>query len=75
MIKPFPNADLMIANLTLIKKEKQISLLDYKAIKHSEGLIPEFEYSSVRIDRQIIRDEINALKTQIETIRQNYDTN
>lgn len=51
------------------QKEKRIAELkrlltdtDYKAIKYSEGLISEEEYSEVKAQRQAWRDEINILQ-------------
>ena len=45
----------------------QLSASDYKAIKHSEGLIPEEDYAPIREERQAIRDRINELETAIES--------
>lgn len=35
---------------------------DYKAIKHSEGLISDEDYQSIKEERQSIRDEINKVE-------------
>ena len=43
----------------------QLSSSDYKAIKHSEGLISEEDYAPIREERQAIRDRINELETAI----------
>lgn len=42
---------------------------DYKAIKYGEGLINEVEYEQIKAERQAWRDEINALETQIEILK------
>ncbi len=38
---------------------------DYQATKHSEGLIPEEEYASIKAERQSWRDRINELEAQL----------
>ena len=38
---------------------------DYKAIKHSEGLISEEDYAPIKAERQAIRDRINELEAAI----------
>lgn len=38
---------------------------DYKAIKHSEGLISDEEYMPIRAQRQAWRDEINELEEEL----------
>lgn len=39
---------------------------DYKAIKHSEGWLTDFEYSEVKAERQAIRDEINQVEAMTD---------
>lgn len=39
---------------------------DYKAIKHSEGWLTDFEYSEVKAERQAIREEINRVEAMTE---------
>ena len=41
---------------------------DYKAIKHSEGLISEEEYAETKAMRQQYRDEINKLEEEIASL-------
>lgn len=38
---------------------------DYKAIKHSEGLLTDEEYAPIKAQRQAWRDEINELEKYI----------
>lgn len=52
---------IQIANL-----KAQLSETDYKAIKHSEGLISEEDYAPIKAERQAIRDQINALEAELE---------
>jgi len=39
---------------------------DYKAIKHSEGLISEAEYASIKSQRETWRARINELQEELE---------
>ena len=41
---------------------------DYKAIKHSEGLIPEDEYAETKAMRQEYRNKINELEEEIASL-------
>lgn len=41
---------------------------DYKALKFAEGQIPEKDYEETRQQRQLIRDKINELEAEAETI-------
>ena len=38
---------------------------DYKAIKHSEGLIANNDYAAVKVQRQAWRTEINELEARL----------
>lgn len=46
--------------------KKMLSETDYKAIKYSEGLIPDEEYAPVKAWRQEWRDEINRIEQETE---------
>lgn len=59
----------------LLAQEKQnriselkslLSSTDYQAIKYAEGLISEEEYSSIKSQRQLWRDEINELEEELK---------
>lgn len=39
---------------------------DYKAIKHSEGLISDEDYQPIKEERQLIRAEINKVEAMTE---------
>lgn len=39
---------------------------DYKAIKHSEGLISDEDYQDIKEERQSIREEINKVELMTE---------
>lgn len=41
--------------------KKQLSASDYKAIKHSEGLISDEEYAPIKEKREQIRKKIREL--------------
>lgn len=46
----------------------QLAATDYKAIKHSEGLISEEDYAPIKSERQAIRDQINALEAEMDAL-------
>ena len=43
----------------------QLSVTDYQAIKHSEGLISEEDYAPIKAQRQALRERINALEERL----------
>lgn len=46
---------------------------DYKAIKHSEGLITDVDYLETKLERQAIRDQINQIEQMTdEQFYENY---
>lgn len=45
-----------------------LSASDYKALKYSEGLIPEDEYEITKMHREDLRAQINALEAELETL-------
>lgn len=51
--------------LQILELKSQLSATDYKAIKHSEGLISEEDYAPIKTERQAIRERINALEAQM----------
>lgn len=48
------------ARLTVLKE--LLSGSDYKALKHSDGVLTEEEYAPVRVERQLWRNEINEIE-------------
>lgn len=44
----------------------ELAATDYKAIKYAEGWLTDEEYAPIKVARQAIRDEINALESQAE---------
>lgn len=46
--------------------KSELAATDYKAIKYAEGWLTEEEYAPIKASRQAIRDEINALESQVE---------
>jgi len=54
------------ASIQMAHLKAQLSQTDYKAIKHSEGLISDEDYAPIKAERQAIRDRINALEAELE---------
>jgi hypothetical protein len=46
--------------------KNELAATDYKAIKYAEGWLTEEEYAPIKAQRQLIRDEINILESQLE---------
>lgn len=44
----------------------ELAATDYKAIKYAEGWLTDDEYAPIKEARQAIRNEINALESQME---------
>lgn len=42
---------------------------DYKALKHADGVLTGEEYEPTRLERQELRDKINALEWELEGIK------
>lgn len=42
---------------------------DYKALKHADGALTDEEYEETRLERQELRDKINALEWELEGIK------
>lgn len=49
----------------IVELKQQLEATDYKAIKYAEGWLSEEEYAPIKAARQAIRDEINALESQL----------
>lgn len=67
----------MFENPILLKKRKQMQILglkrklsnsDYKAIKYAEGWLTDEEYSTVKMERQALRDRINTLEIEVKEL-------
>ena len=41
---------------------------DYKALKHSDGALTDEEYEPVKAQRAVLRERINQLESEIETM-------
>jgi hypothetical protein len=46
-----------------------LSQTDYKALKHSEGLITDADYAETKAFRQGLRDKINACEEEIARLQ------
>jgi len=53
-------------SIQILELKAQLAATDYKAIKHSEGLISDEDYEPIKQERQAIRDKINVLETQMK---------
>jgi hypothetical protein len=48
--------------------KQALEISDYKAIKYAEGLIAEEDYQPIKDKRQKIRDRINELEKELESL-------
>lgn len=53
-------------NRQIFELKQKLTQTDYKAIKHSEGLLTDKEYAEVKAQRQAWRDEINRLEEKLQ---------
>jgi hypothetical protein len=53
----------------IIQLKGKLHNTDYKAIKFAEGELTEAEYAPVREQRKAWRNQINALRSEIEILR------
>jgi hypothetical protein len=60
-------------NLEISNLKLQLKASDYKAIKHSEGLISEADYAPIKAERQAIRDRINAAEALLPDAKAEFD--
>ena len=60
-------------NLEISNLKNQLKASDYKAIKHSEGLISDDDYLTTKAERQAIRNRINDLQAQLPEAKAEYD--
>lgn len=51
--------------------QQLLSNTDYKALKYSEGVLPEEDYIDIKVKRVEWRMKINELQEELETIQQN----
>ena len=50
-------------------KKEELASTDYIIIKMAEGAdMSEYDIDQIKADRQVLRDEINALETQLKTL-------
>lgn len=49
----------------IIELKRNLESTDYQAIKYAEGFISETDYASIKAQRQVWRDEINALEAEL----------
>ena len=57
-----------LINKQIRELKSKLAASDYQAIKYAEGWISESEYSSIKSQRQAIRDQINALEAQLASL-------
>lgn len=46
---------------------------DYKALKFAEGQISAMDYKETKQQRQALRDKINELESELETIKESEE--
>lgn len=68
--------DIIMERITEIQSEiagfKQLlDGTDYQALKHADGVMTDEEYEPIRLERQRLRDEINALEKEQKEIEIN----
>ena len=64
-MRKIDNPEFMAITTEIFKLKSKLKSTDYQAIKYAEGLISEEEYASIKEQRQLWRDEINALEQQL----------
>ena len=52
----------------IIGLKAKLSDTDYKAIKYVEGWLTDEEYSTVKMERQALRDRINTLEIEVKEL-------
>lgn len=57
-------------NGEIIALKQLLTNSDYKAIKHSEGLISEIEYAEVKTYRENLRTQINQLEEELAALNE-----
>lgn len=70
-VAPQPTEEEKIFNEIRLLKS-QLTATDYKALKFSDGALTEEEYAPIRAQRQVWRDQINALEAQLGITPINY---
>lgn len=61
-------ADQINGEITALKQ--LLTNSDYKAIKHSEGLISDIEYAEVKTYRENLRTQINQLEEELAALNE-----
>lgn len=59
-------AEQINSEITALKQ--LLTASDYKTLKYSEGLIPEYEYAEIKAYREDLRAKINRLEEELATI-------
>ena len=65
-------ADQINGEITALKQ--LLTNSDYKAIKHSEGLISDIEYEEIKTYRENLRAQINQLEEELATLLEELAT-
>ena len=60
-------------NWEISQCKENLKATDYKAIKFSEGIIPESEYAPIRTQREEWRSLINQYEAQLPEAKAEYD--
>ena len=59
----------LLDNIQQLKRK--LLQTDYQAIKYAEGALTEEEYAPIKAQRQVWRDEINALEAELQELKDN----
>ncbi len=46
-----------------------LAATDYQALKHADGALSDEEYEPIRLERQELRNKINALEWELENVK------
>jgi cell division protein FtsB len=55
-------------NGEILALKQLLAMSDYKAIKHSEGLISDAEYAPTKAEREDLRTKINDLEAELAAL-------
>lgn len=67
---PYTETELRITEINnrINELKQEISATDYKTLKYVEGYFTEEEYLPIKTQRQSIRNEINSLEEELESL-------
>lgn len=60
---------ILMAGVDIYALKMALAATDYKALKFAEGELTAEEYAPVRDERRALREKINALEAEINTLK------